>query len=553
MYLSRKGRLPIMRTKFNNLKDTVIISGIDDWDANRNELEDWQSRKIFNENLQALTGAMFFLSPKTESGPAVLKNNDIPSYVFPETLHCPICKKLINYREALNTGKPNRCFLNDQNGKPCRGRLIASRFVVCCENGHLEDFPYSWWVHKNEKCKSGNGSPRMSMFNLTGRNDLESLFIKCEECGILKNIASAFSENAFAGENGFPCSCNHPHIRDKRIGTDIKCDKTLKTRLRTASGVYFPVNCNALLIPPWSESAVQIVEREYEVLQCMDRDGIIRYLRGKTNSKVLSKGDVQDADKYSATSGTVPIGFERYFNAVTIVDKLTVTQALRGFTRLLPWNGSNNVVPLSAHRKDWLPAVQQNGEGLFFRFNENTLREWESGTSGRYDEMRYSFTKSLYRDANPRFSPRYVALHTFAHLLIRQISNECGYSLSSLREKIYCTFDGYDCIMGGALIYLASSDADGSLGGLISIAETTERLRSVLECMLQKTQWCSADPLCISSMKQGYLSLNYAACHDCVLLPETSCEFRNVLLDRASVVGMPGDTSVGLFGECLKK
>ena len=55
--------------------------------------------------------------------------------------------------------------------------------------------------------------------------------------------------------------------------------------------------------------------------------------------------------------------------------------------------------------------------------------------------------------------------------------------------------------------------------------------------MLEEATWCSSDPLCISSMAQGFESLNYAACHACALLPETSCVARNTLLDRVSVIG----------------
>lgn len=46
---------------------------------------------------------------------------------------------------------------------------------------------------------------------------------------------------------------------------------------------------------------------------------------------------------------------------------------------------------------------------------------------------------------------------------------------------------------------------------------------------------------------QGFSSLNYAACHSCVLLPETSCEFRNVLLDRGAVVGRPENPKIGVI------
>ena len=145
-------------------------------------------------------------------------------------------------------------------------------------------------------------------------------------------------------------------------------------------------------------------------------------------------------------------------------------------------------------------------------------------------------------------------LHTFSHLLIRQLANECGYSTASMKERIYSTFlshSGKNEIMNGILIYTASSDCDGSLGGLISAAQNTDKLHDILENMLTKAAWCSGDPLCISSTEQGFDSLNYSACHDCVLLPETSCEFRNVLLDRVSIVGRPEEPQLGLMGGVL--
>ena len=102
--------------------------------------------------------------------------------------------------------------------------------------------------------------------------------------------------------------------------------------------------------------------------------------------------------------------------------------------------------------------------------------------------------------------------------------------------------------MAGILLYTSSSDADGSLGGLVrnGFPETFE---SVFQNMLEAASWCSSDPICIESTAQGYDSLNYAACHACTLLPETSCEKRNCLLDRGAVVGSIFDRSRGFFGE----
>jgi hypothetical protein len=41
---------------------------------------------------------------------------------------------------------------------------------------------------------------------------------------------------------------------------------------------------------------------------------------------------------------------------------------------------------------------------------------------------------------------------------------------------------------------------------------------------------------------------NLAACHACVLAPETSCQHFNSLLDRALLVGAPDNPELGYFG-----
>lgn len=149
------------------------------------------------------------------------------------------------------------------------------------------------------------------------------------------------------------------------------------------------------------------------------------------------------------------------------------------------------------------------------------------------------------------FSARYVLLHTLSHLLIRQLSLECGYSGASIKERIYSTYPGSDVKMAGILLYTSSSDSDGSLGGLVRKGRP-ESFEVIFRNMLQEASWCSSDPICIESHAQGYDSLNYAACHACSLLPETSCEMRNCLLDRAAVVGTIKDRERGFFGPLLE-
>lgn len=581
----------------NFVNDTVVISGVDDWDSGKNA-ETIDERKLYNENLQSLTGAKYFLEPKLSDDKGWVKSRDIPAYVFPELLYCPKCKRIVSAKEATNAnpGKPNKCCLNDdKTGKQCTGTLIASRFIVICENGHMEDFPYSWWVHRNEGCSSAR-PPRISMYNVGNRSDIDSLYVKCDNCGKIRGMAGAFSEAAFGGANGYPCNANHPHLKNKHKYDETECYMPLKTKLRSSSGVYFPVTMSALSIPPWSRDAVKIIEKKYDELSMMGGN-VETYLRSKSTSSitlehllsayeivkarkgsalprnesdiyydeycVLSQGDVGDDEgDYSAFAAEIPMGFEQFFKKITVVDRLTVIETLKGFTRLKPWGGDmdeNNpdtkrIVPLSSYPKDWLPAVQLRGEGIFISFQEDALTSWKQMTGERYIKMSEQLSDSYLNSRRDRFSPEYVLLHTFAHLFIRQLSNECGYSASSLKEKIYSTFTNEKSDterMYGILIYLASSDCDGSLGGLISVAENPDKLRLLLENMLRKAQWCSADPLCITSTEQGFNSLNYSACHDCVLLPETSCEFRNVLLDRVSIVGTPEQPQLGLMGTLL--
>jgi hypothetical protein len=142
-------------------------------------------------------------------------------------------------------------------------------------------------------------------------------------------------------------------------------------------------------------------------------------------------------------------------------------------------------------------------------------------------------------------TPRLVVIHTLAHALIDQLALDAGYPAASLRERLYIAED-----MEGLLIYTATTDSAGSLGGLIAQGET-ERLEHTLRSAIARSAWCSADPVCIEAEGQGTDALNLAACHVCALLPETSCEEMNTLLDRALLVGTPENPKIGLFSALL--
>jgi hypothetical protein len=139
-----------------------------------------------------------------------------------------------------------------------------------------------------------------------------------------------------------------------------------------------------------------------------------------------------------------------------------------------------------------------------------------------------------------------VLLHSFAHLLIRQLAYDSGYDSSSISERIYASNGSNG--MAGILLYTASGDSEGTLGGLVRQGRP-EYLPSTINAALENGRYCSSDPLCIESTGQGLNSLNLAACHACSLLPETSCEMSNMLLDRALIIGHPENLQLAYFGE----
>ena len=161
--------------------------------------------------------------------------------------------------------------------------------------------------------------------------------------------------------------------------------------------------------------------------------------------------------------------------------------------------------------------------------------------------MNRAFRNSfLGKGSNGSLRPEFVLLHTFAHLLINQLSYECGYGSSSLKERIYCEKCSDNNKMCGVLIYTASGDSEGSLGGLVRQGETG-RLEDTIIAAIKNAEWCSSDPICIESPGQGPDSCNLAACHNCALLPETCCELGNRLLDRGLVVGTLENKEMGFF------
>lgn len=256
---------------------------------------------------------------------------------------------------------------------------------------------------------------------------------------------------------------------------------------------------------------------------------------------------------------------------VSLIERLRATRVFLGFDRVQASNLYGNQAADAAMRQlfrsypstKWLPAVDTRGEGIYIEFDNAAVAHWREtqrvSLRARLDDAYRQCLNSHEFMAPQRGVPgdegvdwvaTYLLVHGFAHALINQFVFEAGYSSAALRERLYVSTD-QNAPMAGMLIYTASGDSEGTLGGLVRIGNE-ERLLPAIFNALRRIAWCSADPVCSEVGRQGPDGSNRAACHACLLLPETSCETINRGLDRAILVGTPSEPGFGFFSPLLE-
>src|SRR5262249_5067886 len=120
---------------------------------------------------------------------------------------------------------------------------------------------------------------------------------------------------------------------------------------------------------------------------------------------------------------------EPFFERICLVRKLRETRVLSGFSRLLPPDAvetaAGDIQPLNRNPTiRWRPALVVKGEGIFFEFKNSAILSWLERTRiaariGRL-ETRYNDARRHRTLPFVRVSPKFVLIHSFAHLLVRQ-------------------------------------------------------------------------------------------------------------------------------------
>lgn len=506
----------------------------------------------------------------------------VPADIFPAWMRC------VNPHCGWLHFKPWRG--DDSFSLTCRichkGKLEQVPWVLAHEDGHLADVPWHFIAHQNatspeqKNCKRTWDHPYLQL-KKHGSGNME---LRCNTCNALKKFEPR--DHIPFRENRQPWLRDSAEISEK-LAEIIEVNDT---RLHMA------LTQNALVIPPESRvrkgsvvdrlyassdklrkvklakndlqkrQAFRIIIQEFQCTQQELEAAIEELEKGyPLYGREITKGLLLESE-YDALTGVIPdlsddedfvsrhltaqwqemsrnlppnsqlAVISKLIDAVVSVERLKEIMVLKGFQRLSRQDGAV-VPPDIVGGTNWLPALELYGEGLFITFSEAVLKKWELQNAAiqRAKELNNRFLASDYRFTDIDVSPRFLLLHTLSHMLIKELESQAGYPAASLKERIYCS-TSFEKPMAGILIYIAVPDVVGSLGGLAEQAKP-QRLMALLARVFSKAEWCSFDPVCAEHQGQGPDLLNKAACHACALIPEPSCAYGNVLLDRLFVRG----------------
>lgn len=535
----------------------------------------------------------------------------VPVVPFPAWMRCTACDELgpvSGPTFTFENDKPTRphdarFFHSDCPKSKRRPLAVAARFVLTCVGGHLDDFPYREFVHHGGPCPKGADKPRLKMED-RGGNLGANVEIRCVSCGGRRNIREAMGKR---NEPNLPnCRARHAHLSSF---DPAGCTETLKVLVVGASNQWFAQTLSALAVPKTGASELATkVEQHWTVLEGLPQnmlgfgrsnipkmkdfaawDDATLWAAMEAHRVAVTDADDEKADEgypdlrtaewnvfsaaqlpdphddFTVTRPGVPPALAGLVEDVVQAERLREVRALVGFTRLDAPDPDDpdlvTVAPLARSSPKWVPASEVRGEGIFLRLPEGLLGDWEQRVSGsaalvahseaygRFRRNRYSDRlKGSFEEMAHWPGLRYIALHTLSHLLIRTISLECGYSSASLSERIYAGDE--DDPRTGILIYTAVPDAEGTLGGLVSLGEQRELTR-LFRRALRDARRCSSDPLCAERLPAAPADfLHGAACHVCLFVSETTCERGNRFLDRRFVVPID-EPKLALFPDPL--
>ena len=494
-------------------------------------------------------------------------------------------------KENFYPPKCYHCYVRNRKGKKKFFELEQVRFILISSNGEVADIPWDKWAWykiqnklKGKEKIDEEEEITLANINLEGK-ELSFEYRTSDKLDDLKGIGIKVKENGkeigYATLSGlFNLQVKLQDIFPDRKNTEAE----FKVVIRSSNSVYYPNILHSIFIP-----FSNVLPKKYigEIKKFLDKGKDAReiveflniYYDTEIDEKIVQKliGNNFSLEEFEQSKSENEYRYDEYkfitdkdnediegklifskvnkdyyqdilIKSVYKMSKIKITSVQTSYTRQEPISiesylddneeETKKKVPIikkftseKGENTKYLPAVESYGEGVFFEFNDDALNEWINNNpkiKERIEEIERNH-RNLETNLNKDLiiTPKYVLIHTFSHLIIKELEYLCGYPSTSIQERLY--IDPY-LKMNGVLIYTVAG-TEGSYGGITSICDNEQIGKLILSAMMRATD-CTTDPICYHSDGQGVGKLNLSACFSCTLLPETSCEMFNSYLDR---------------------
>jgi len=574
---------------------SVLIAGLDAWTTGGEPI----SEPRLSRKLAAVLGvpSVDLRTPPPADDDPTAPPRGIVAFQFPEWFIVQGTERqedgrsrtrMLVHRKSLTRGK----FIDRDQKKRS---VVPVRFVRACRAGHIGDI--DWYAFTHNGPSDCAKQVRQLFIDERGTSgDLTEVWVRCE-CG--KAERSMAQAAVLANRALGSCDGARPWLG---AYTKETCGEPSRLLIRSASNAYFPQLMSVISLPDRDQAIKQTVDRIWNYLEAVEGMGQLQYERKKAAVKealdgfsdeevfeevqsrklggLKSEKSVKVAELETLIAAKDEIGEDRpdgVFYArslprkvwgqpwmapiqrVVLVHRLREVVAQVGFTRFesaAPDTEGELDIGVKraalAREVSWLPAFENKGEGIFLQFKKESIRAWMDRTSVGARAMALGKGYEAWRkehSSTNRQPPNlaYLMMHSFSHLLLSAVALRCGYPASSIRERIYAFPEiGY-----GILLYTGTSDAEGTLGGLVQLGR---QIDEVVKSALGLGMLCSNDPVCAQhdpSNPHERRFLHGAACHGCLLISETSCEQQNDFLDRSLVVATVQNLGAELFSEII--
>lgn len=429
---------------------SIMPAGLDDWEAiwrRRDHVPIILEPRLLNVvrlHLGPQVDALrpFPWQPKRMGVSSEGVDLGIPGRVFPQWLRCTGCDYLgpLPRFDYTNT-HPFRPDLAQFTHKNCPGRggnskkksgspAVPAQHLLTCTNGHLDEFPYSLWVHRGKKCPKAE-RPDLKMRDANVGKSVGSI-IACASCGQTRGMAEA---QGSVGREKLPQTCRgrHPHLN----AFDNECDARPALIMMGASNLWFASTQSIIVMPRTDaeekEALADQLRVELGVEQVKQFGEQIDVIKALAAAKDIDVDGLTDADIKSAIAEVLapadseeerqeklaewdpvdllvpewrylqkPSLFPQQQNSsglmvtemgrnpdlhakisrVVAVNQMKKINAVLGFTRLDEMDRVNDLVSrlvkLTRNGKPkWVPATEDRGEGIFLQLDLDAVANWE--------------------------------------------------------------------------------------------------------------------------------------------------------------------------------